>query len=370
MSKQVNEEFTVSPFFLFFLIHGTQTGVGLLGFQSKIIEGAEQNAWISVVLVGVSFHILIFFVYFLLKSSKNGDLMSLHIQLFGRSIGNILNICFYCYTILLVSIVVRSYLEVLTAWVFPNTPLWVLSLIIMMIITNIVLGGFRVVTGICFWGVVIPSLLLFTLYFPLKYANWTNLLPLFNHGIHDYYISAKESLIIFLGPELLLIYFPFIKENRRSQRWVHVGLGYTTLLYLGITLITFVYFSKGQLEHTVWPTLIMSKIIQFSFIERFEYVYIFTWLLVILPACCVSLWGGVRILKESLKINSRLSLWVSLIIIQTSVVLIKSSTDIDKIEKYLFLVSSCFLYFYLPFLFILILIIGTLKNNRLASKLR
>ncbi|WP_264737843.1 spore germination protein [Cytobacillus firmus] len=365
MSQQANENLTVSPFFLFFLIHGTQTGVGLLGFQSLIIKGAGQDAWISVALVGFSFHLVAFLMYSLLKNSKNGDIMSLHQQLFGRFFGSILNIFFYGYINFFVVIVLSSYLEVLKTWVFPNIPIWVLSLIILSVITNIVLGGFRVVTGICFWGVILPTLLLSTLFFPLKSAYWTNLLPVFNHTFHEFFISAKESLMIYLGPELLLIYFPFIKNNKRSQKWVHIGLGYSTILYLVITIITFVYYSKGQLEETVWPTLIMSKIIRFPFIERFEYIFIFTWFLVILPPCCVALWGGVRILKESLRIKPRISLWVSIIIIQISVFLIKNNLSIEKMEKYLFLLSSCFLYIYLPILFILTNIIRNRKNNNL-----
>lgn len=367
MNNQVNESLTVSPFFLFFLIHGTQTGVGLLSFQSKIIKGAEQDAWISVALVGFSYHLIVFLMYSVLKNSKNGDVMSVNQQLFGSWFGNILNIIFYGYTILIVSIVVRTYLEVLTTWVFPHIPLWILSLVILIVITNIVLGGFRVVTGICFWGVVIPTLLLFTIYFALKYAYWTNLLPIFSHSFHDYFISAKESNLTFLGPEFLLIYFPFIKNNKSSQKWVHIGLGYSTILYLVITILTFVYFSHGQLEHTIWPTLIMTKIIRFSFIERFEYVYIFTWLLVILPPCCVALWSGVRILKESFHFKPKISLWLSLIIVQTIVVLIKSSIGIDKIEKLILVLSSSILLCYLPILYILTKIIRLVNKNKMEK---
>lgn len=363
MSKQVKESLTVSPFFLFFLIHGTQTGVGLLGFQSKIIKGAEQEAWISVGLVGICFHLVLLLIFSLLKNSNNGDIMSLHQQLFGKWFGNTLNVFFYGYTILLVSIVVRSYLEVLITWVFPNIPLWILSLVMVIVITNIVIGGFRVITGICFWGVIIPSILLLTMYFPFKYAYWSNLLPMFNHGLGDYVISAKESILMYLGPELLLIYFPFIKNNNKSQKWVHIALGYSTLLYLLTTILTFAYFSQGQLKHTIWPTLIMTKIIRFSFIERFEYVYIFTWLLVILPTCCIALWGGVRILKESLNFKPKISLSMSIVIIHVMVVLVKSGAGIDKMEDFLINFSSIILFLYIPFLFFLVNIIRFAKNR-------
>ncbi|MDQ0859518.1 GerAB/ArcD/ProY family transporter [Bacillus sp. V2I10] len=364
MSKQVKESLTVSPFFLFFLIHGAQTGVGMLSFQSKIVKDAEQDAWVSVLLVGFSFHLIIWLLYFLLKKSNNGDILSLHHQLFGKWIGNIFNLCFYGYIIVTVSTIVRSYVEILQVWVFPYVHLWELSLIIVLASTYIVSGGFRVVTGICFWGVVLPSVLLVTLYFPLKYANWNNLLPLLNHNIGDYIVSANQTITNYLGPELLLIYFPFIKNNHDSQKWAHISIAYTTILYLIITIVSFVYFNIRQLEHTVWPTLILSKIIRLPFIERFEYIYIFAWLLVILPPCCVFLWGGTRILRTTINLKPKTSLWISSAIVFVSVINLKSEISIEKIGSFLSTAGLFFLYCYIPTLFIWLNIINFFKRRK------
>lgn len=360
--KNVNESLTVSPFFLFFLIHSTQTGVALLNFQNKIIKGAEQEAWVSMLLVGLSFHLIIWLMFFLLKKSKHGDILSLHQQLFGKWIGNVMNLFFYGYMLLIVSTVIRSYLSVLITWVFPYTPIWLLSIILIFVITNVVIGGFRVITGICFWGMVIPTLLLLTIYFPLQYAYWTNLLPVFNHSLNDYFISAQNSVLLYSGPEFLLVYFPFIKNNEISQKWVHFSQAYTTLLYLLITIVSFVYFSHGQLEHTLWATLIMTKIINLPFVERFEYIYIFTWLLVILPPCCIALWSGIRILKESFKFKSRMAIWMSIIIVHLIVINIRSKTDVDNMGSFLNIISSSFIYIYVPLLFLIFITIQKVKK--------
>ncbi|PGS46436.1 GerAB/ArcD/ProY family transporter [Bacillus sp. AFS041924] len=362
MSKQLKESLTVSPFFLLFLIHSTQTGVGFLNFQNKIIKGAEQDAWISVLVVGISVHIIIWLMYYLLKKSNNGDIMSLHQQLFGKWIGNVLNILLYVYMLFLIATIIRSYIAVLNTWVFPYVPISLLSFIILFVITYLVIGGFRVITGICFWGVIIPSILLFTLYFPFKYTYWTNLLPVFNHSISDYYESAKNCILMYSGPEFLLIYFPFIKNNQNSQKWAHISQAYTTILYLFITFVSFAYFSQGQLKHITWPTLMMSKIIRYPFIERFEYVYIFLWLLVILPPCCMAMWGAFRILKESFKFKSRKSLWISIIIVHLIVISTKTRLDVEKIGTFMKYVTSSILYIYIPILFMFFLVFQAFKK--------
>ena len=42
----------------------------------------------------------------------------------------------------------------------------------------------------------------------------------------------------------------------------------------------------------------LLEIVHFSFMERFEYVFIFIWLLVIIPPMCISMWACTRIAKK------------------------------------------------------------------------
>lgn len=352
MDKQVKESLTVSPFFTFFLIHGTQTGVGMLSFQHEIIKHTEQDAWVSVLLVGFSFHLIIWMIYFLLKRSPKGDVLSLHQQLFGKWFGSILNIILYVYLIVITSSVIRSYVKTLHIWAFPNIEIWELSLIVLLATTYIVSGGFRVVTGICFWGVIIPSFLLLTVFFPIQYAHWDNLKPYLNHDWSDYFNSGKSLIYMYLGVEFLLIYFPFIKDNVNSKKWAYISQIYTTLLYFSITIVSLVFFSMGQLEHITWPTLNLSKIISLPFIERFEYVYVFTWLLVILPSCCVSLWSGIRILKKTINLKAKYSLWISSSIIYLVVINFKSDLEAETLNRVVSLAGTIFIFGYIPFLFI------------------
>jgi len=54
MHNTIKEENQVSPSFLFFLVHSTQIGVGILGFQRYIIKGAGYEAWISIFLAATN----------------------------------------------------------------------------------------------------------------------------------------------------------------------------------------------------------------------------------------------------------------------------------------------------------------------------
>ncbi|WP_162463219.1 GerAB/ArcD/ProY family transporter [Paenibacillus psychroresistens] len=370
MDKQLGENLTVSSFYLWFLLHGTQTGIAMLTFPSKIILGAEGEAWVSILITGLSIHLIIWMIFFVLKHSNHGDIISLHQQLFGKWFGNVLTLGFYGYTLMFISTQIRSYVEVLHVWIFQLSPPWEMTLIILLTSIYIVSGGFRVITGICFWCVIIPSLLLVTLYFPLKYAHWNNFLPLLNHNIAEYTESAQRSLPLFLGVEFLLLYYPYIKNNEKSQKWAHIAVAHTTLLYMFFACVIFAYFNVEELKHTIWPTLILSKIIRFPFFERFDYIYVFNWFLIILPTICIGLWGGTRILRKTVGFTARPALWITSIIVFIIIVCLKGSTTIDRLDSLMSMAGLIFLYGYIPLLVLWISIIRFFKRGSLSARIK
>ena len=346
---QTNEgSLTVSPYLLWFLIHGSQTGVVILSFQNLIVNGAEQDAWVSLLFVGLSLHVIVGMLFYLLKHSNQGDIISLHRQLFGKWAGGTFTLALYGYVILFVMAQIRSYVEVIHIWVFPNTPLWELSLLFLLTTFYISAGGLRVVTGICFWCIVLPSILLITLYVPLKFAHWDHFLPFFNHNFHEYAKSAYHSLPLFLGVEFVLVYYPFIKNNEKSQKWAHVGVFHSTVLYLIIACATFAYLNVKQLEHTIWPTLILSKIIRIPFLERFDYIYIFTWFAVVLSTCSVALWSGARMLKRVIGLKARLALWITSTVVFAGIYMMKEPMTMEMLNSLMTTLGWIVLYGYLP----------------------
>ncbi|MGP4040754.1 GerAB/ArcD/ProY family transporter [Gracilibacillus sp. D59] len=352
MEQNNKENYLVSTFFVFFLIHSSQTGIGLLNFQNTIIENAGHDSWISIIITGLSLHIILWMILKMV-SNPTKDLLKIHQISFGEKIGNFLSVIVIGYFLLLALTVFRTYIEALQVWVFPMIKTWELSLGLACLIIYIITGGFRTLTGISFLGVVLPSILLLTLYFPLQYANFRNLMPVFNHSILEIAQSSKASSLIFIGFESLLIYFPFIKRPSKSVKWAHGALAFTTFVYLLATLITFVYFSQGQLKHTLWPTLAMIKSVEIPFIMRIEFIFIFTWLLVILPTVCIPIWCCTRILKKITKIKPRKSLYTIMLFIFFCSILIDDRLKVDALRNFASEIGFYFIYSYIPLLFII-----------------
>lgn len=83
---------------------------------------------------------------------------------------------------------------------------------------------------------------------------------------------------------------------------------FSTLIYVVLAIVSFMYYSEGQLNHTIWPTLTMLKIIKVPFIQRFEYIIIFVWFLIILPNLCLTIWSSCQTMKRSFHISFKFTL--------------------------------------------------------------
>ncbi|MDF2680395.1 MAG: spore gernimation protein [Brevibacillus sp.] len=316
MKASIQERYAVSPFFVFFLVHANMVGIGIFGYQRKLIESAGYDSWISVIITGISTHLLMWMMYSMLKTGAS-DIMDLHIRCFGTWLGKLMSLLVLVYVLVAAFIIFRSYVEIVKIIIFPLMPTWSMSILVILLLYYIVSGGFRAVTGICLFGVTLPFLLIAPLFvFPLEYVHPNNILPLFSHTVHELFMSAKEVIFNFAGFELLFFYYPFIKNPQQSQKWAHAALLFTTVLYLALTMITFMFFTEGELDNILWPTLTMIKIIEIPIIQRIEFIVVSLWLIVVLPNICLNVWAVTRGMKQLFNLKQRRTLVAVLCTVQ------------------------------------------------------
>ncbi|UOY92963.1 spore germination protein [Ectobacillus sp. JY-23] len=312
--KQIPPHLQVSPYFAFFLIHSSQVGVGIIGFQRIIAKSAGYNAWIGLIIAGVATNVLIWIMYRLLNCAK-GDITDIHRELFGKWIGGFINTIIIFYFLMACVSVLRGYIEVVQVWMFPGIQTAVLALLFLILSYYIISAGFRTVAEICFLSVIIPFFIVIGLFLPIKYSHWDNLLPLLNHSFPALLQSAKDSAYTLAGFEVLLMFYPFIKNASSSHRYAQWGVTFTTILYLFSTLFTFAFFSEMQLSQTIWAQLSMFKVISFSFLQRWEYLAVSAYAFVIISNIVLPLWMASRGAKKVFRIQQKYTLFVSLVVV-------------------------------------------------------
>ncbi|WP_040206772.1 GerAB/ArcD/ProY family transporter [Neobacillus jeddahensis] len=362
MGQVVPEKAKVSPFLVFFLVHSMQLGIGVLGFQRIIALTAGYDAWISVIIAGLSIHIILWMMYKILES-VDGDIMDAHTFVFGRVVGKLITLPFIVYFSIVAITLIRTYIEVIQVWMFQDMSVFWYSLAFCGLAIYIIFGGFRTVTGVAFFGVILPLYLIFTFFFAIPYADLRNLLPIFDHSIKSLLLASYQMSLTYLGYEILLFIYPYIKDPQKSKKWAHLGVLYSTVLYTALTIITFAYFSEGQLQKNVWATLTMWKVVQMPFVERFEYIGIANWNIIILPNFCIALWCASRITKKVLHIQQKYGVIILSIVILIGINFFKTREQINTLIDYTGKVSFVINYGYIPALFFLMLIVKKVKKK-------
>lgn len=360
---KIAERFQVSHFLVFYLIHSLQFGVGVLGFQRIVSEKVGRDAWISVIIAGIMVHISLWMIYKILKNS-GGNVTTVHRQILGKWIGGGLSACLALYFCLLAITVLRTYIEIVQVWMFPDLDVWVFTSVFLFLVFYIISGGFRVVTGITFFGVILPIYVLFTFLFPLEFSELNNLAPPLNHSLKEMAQSTKSMSLTIIGFEALLVFYPFIKNPDKSKKWAHMGVAFSTVIYTLIMMVSLAYFSEEQLQKNVWATLTIWKIVEMPFVERFEYIGIANWCLIILPNVCLSFWCATRCLKDTFKVNQKIILVIILLGSFMVISLTQTREHINMLNDLVGQTGFYIMFGYIPCLFIINSIFRKVKGRK------
>lgn len=303
--SQVVRYSSINAFLLWLIIYKVQVGIGLAGFASRIYEDAQQDAWVSVLIAGMLVHAVVFVMLAVLKKEPGQDLFDIHRNRYGKMAGTFFNLVYSLYLAAVGYAVLRSYVEIVQMWLFPDMPDWTLSALLLALSVYAIFGGLRVVAGVCFIASILILLLIGLLYFPLRYAVWSELLPVMNHGWGDLMKGSYHMSFSMLGIELLFFVYPFVKDKQNASVYTHIGVATTWMIYLIYMVISIVYFSGGQLTKTIMPTLTLTKIVEFPFIERMEYIVVSLYLVGIIPNITLYMWASSRGLKKVTGLKQR-----------------------------------------------------------------
>lgn len=346
-----------------FLISSSQMGVGVLGFQSIINKYAGYDAWIALIVAGLCVSVVIWIMYQLLKHDEKGDIVAIHQFTYGKWLGNFLTLLFTVYLLLMATVVLRTYVEIIQVWMFPHLKVWAFLMLLIPLIYYTISDQFRTVVGVCFLGVVYPFLLNLTLLYPLKHADITHILPMMNHSITEIMQSSTLAVLNFMGVSALLVFYPYIRDAGKSQKYAHYGNLYTTVIYVAVCLTTYVFYNQNELKEVIWPALGLWKIIEFPFMERFEYVGIATLFFMILPNVVLFMWAATRLVHRTFGFQHKRVAAVLLGILYIASVISMGREGVNILNDSAGKIGLVFLFIYIPVLLIINFIRRKVRKN-------
>jgi spore germination protein (amino acid permease) len=354
MYNKISPAHQIAPVSAFFIPQVMQLGIGYLSFQQIVTKYSEQGGWVATLISGFIILGILWIILRLLENERQfgmPDLFSIHYRIFGSQIGAVLNLFVSVHVLIFSIIFLRSYIEIVQVWIFPQMSTFLFALIFCFIVWYIVIGGIRTISGVCLLSFIYLIPLSVLSLFIVPDAHFENLLPYFDHSPASLLRSCYQVTHDYLGLELILFFYPFISNPREARKWAFRSVLTTIYFYTTVMILTIVYFSQGELQNTIWPTVTYWKSVRFPLFEHIDIIAIVLMLWSLVPNISVCSWilaRGVRFTAPKIKMKYALIVILALII--TGTTMIRSGLQVKQINDVYTAYGAIIIYLYLPLL--------------------
>lgn len=280
MKKYAVNEITLMQYIL--AIHGMQIGIGVLQLPRLLAEKAGTDGWISLVIGWLVSIIVSLVIIRIMKYYPEGTLLELLSHYFGRWAGKLGALVFTAYFFYFFFIVIVRAVLFLKLWILPQTPDFMIMILFLVPSYPIVLGGVRIMGRyaelVFYMALWLPIFYLF----PLSVSHhWLHLLPVLKESWKTILETSLSTVVSFLGFETAFFLYPFLQKKQSASTGMIIANILTMIVYLGVTLVCFVFFSPDEITQYNEPTLSVLKVTELRFIERMEIVFLAFYLFIL-----------------------------------------------------------------------------------------
>ncbi|MGE6630289.1 GerAB/ArcD/ProY family transporter [Bacillus sp. NPDC077027] len=352
----------LSPLQAVFFIIQSQIGVGVLSLPHLLMKDMGHDGWVAIILGG--FFIQIFNTIFLYIIYKYPDISFFDalIDVFGKMIGRFLCVLYSLYFASVCIIVLSTFTRILDIWVLQLTPNWVINLLL--IFTAIYIAKEKIMAIVRFNFILTPVLIILSLLmlYALKGTNIDYLRPFFQIDTSELSTSLKDVVLSMNGFEMILIISPIVKGSIKSKYHVMtIANIFTTLYYLFVTLICFMFFSPKELNIIPTPVIYLLKTLSFGVIERTDLIFLSFWVLAILAILGNYLHFAAKgvgtLIKKNHKNHHKTIVYLfAIVIYAVSCYLSTDNTRIEHFNEFTTIAQYSFIYTLPIFMSIIVLV--------------
>ena len=281
----------------------------------------------------------------------------------GRIIGSFILIGFYCKIIIGASLQLRIFSEVISYNLLLKTPLWVISLFLIIACYYCAKSGYEVrgrVAEILLFFVVVTTVIIFA--FSLNGLEWRSVFAN-SFGRRGNFIEViGYGFLLFNGLEVLLIAMPYVRKSKNASKDILNAILFLGVLIAIATIISTAYFGISKMKNVVWPIIDMMNSVdfKFSFAQRQDIVVMGLWISSMFGAVNSGLFFSSEVLGELFKMNG-IGFFVSAMLIFVFSILPKNLDQIFYILNIYIKTAGVVYFIVIP---ILLAIVGYIAKKR------
>lgn len=275
--KSSGEEMIANRQLIFIIIQIT-VGTGILSLPRQVASISQQDSCLAI-LLGASYWIVsIFFFYALGSKFPNKTIIEYSKTILGSTLGRLIGFSYVFYSIIITAVSARVFVMIITTYILPKTPVLINLSLIIITCLYLISKGLKTMARLdefLFFALAPAYLIMIPTIFK---SNWWHFRPILDIGVKKIFHGSLATTYSFLGAEILLLIFPYIKEKKKILRSSLIGLGIITLTYLYVVIITLGYFGSETVQYILWPTINLLKAIKIPFFGRLEFFLISLWI--------------------------------------------------------------------------------------------
>jgi spore germination protein len=260
-------------------------GVGILTLPRALAETTgTADGWISVCLAGCIVMIFVFLYTRLQRHFPEQNLLQyIGNGKVGKWIAKALGLFFVIYFVSILAYEARILSIVVKMYLLNITPSEVVVALILFISTYAVTKG---VQGIIHLNIMLTPIVIAVLLFIIVLnveIEPNHLLPVMPKGIGPVLKGLPQTILSFLGIEILFFLMANMKSSNIRALPLNLCIGVITLMYLLVTVFSYMVFTLDSSKIIVFPTVELAKEVEIpgGFFERIESFMITMWVITI-----------------------------------------------------------------------------------------
>ncbi|NBD23221.1 GerAB/ArcD/ProY family transporter [Paenibacillus glycinis] len=297
-------------------------GCNFIPFIKTAIVEAKQDAWISILIAGLSAIVLTLLLVRLSLMHPGKTLFGFSRAVLGPWFGRIVVLPYFAAWISISVMILRYSGDFIQSVLLDKAPVWVVMLILSMLMVYSAHGG---IGGIGRYNEVVGPVFFITtvVSFSLNGRNlrWERILPVYYDNGWLQIAKGAVPLTTLLGGEslLLLVLIAFMANPRKAPLLSSIALGGTTLTFVALTVLSLSVFGPALAVRLQDPFFSFMRTVDImEFIQQIDIFMFSLWIFGITTILSAHLFVVSYELSQWLKLND----WYALIWIIAPVIFV------------------------------------------------
>ncbi|NLK08170.1 MAG: endospore germination permease [Firmicutes bacterium] len=279
--------------------------IGIAFLPIVTVAGPMEDAWLAGFGAAIGSALIALVVGSLSSKFPTQTVVEFAQELLGTVFGKIVSLIFLWVFLFVAAVDVRMYGEVLVTAFLPETPLFFVIAVMVVVSSYAAYQGIEVMGRTAdFIFPVFVLMILTTTVAAVPSINWGRLQPIAAKGIRPILRASITPTFIALQVMTLPVLLPRVSKPEKATAYAVWAVVLASFLLIPTSIVTIGVLGADLASRSVFPFFNLARAVRISeFLERLEALVVFPWGLGLFVAVSIYLYCGAKSLAQVLNIK-------------------------------------------------------------------